>query len=154
MTRQRYTYQELAEQWGITVPAAKQRVRRAGWKRGRGNDGIVRVLVPEDTERMETTVSPKKTSENQALETLRDTVESLTGVTGQQAQRIEDLTTALLNSQEQNAVLRERLAALEAQKKPLSETELLPHKSTSQPGPQNLIRRVLRVLYKGDTPLR
>ena len=154
MTRQRYTYQELAEQWGITVPAAKQRVRRAGWKRGRGNDGVVRVLVPEDTERMETTVSPKKTSENQALETLRDTVESLTGVTGQQAQRIEDLTTALLNSQEQNAVLRERLAALETQKKPLSEAESLPHKSTSQPGPQSLIGRVLRVLYKGDTPLR
>ena len=154
MTRQRYTYQELAEQWGITVPAAKQRVRRAGWKRGRGNDGVVRVLVPEDTERMETTVSPKKTSENQALETLRDTVENLTGVTIKQAQRIEDLTTALLDSQEQNAVLRERLATLEAQKTPLPEAQSLPQKPIAQSPPQSLIGRVLRVLYKGDTSLR
>lgn len=154
MTRQRYTYQELAEQWSITVPAAKQRVRRAGWKRGRGNDGIVRVLVPEDTERMETTVSPVKSSENQALETLRDTVENLTGVTVKQAQRIENLTTALLDSQEQNAVLRERLATLEAQKTPLPEAQSSPQKSTLQSRPQSLIGRVLRVLYKEDTPLR
>jgi len=154
MTRQRCTYQELAEQWGITVPAAKQRVRRAGWKRGRGNDGIVRVLIPEDTERMETTVSPVKPAEKQALETFRDTVENLTGVTLKQAQRIEDLTTALLESQEQNAVLRERLATLEAQKTPLPEAQSLLRKPASQPRPQSLIGRVLRVLYKGDTPLR
>ena len=154
MTRQRYTYQELAEQWGITVPAAKQRVRRAGWKRGRGNDGVVRVLVPEDTERMETTVSPLKPPENQAIETLRDTVENLTGVTVKQAQRIEDLTTALLDSQEQNAVLRERLATLEAQKTPLPGAQPLPQKPIAQLRPQSLIERALRVLYKGDTPLR
>jgi len=154
MNRQRYTYQELAEQWDITVPAAKQRVRRAGWKRGRGNDGVVRVLVPEDTERMETTVSPSKPPENQAIETLRDTVENLTGVTVKQAQRIEDLTTALLDSQEQNAVLRERLATLEAQKTPLPGVHPLPQKPIAQSRPQNLIGRVLRVLYKGDTSLR
>ncbi|MFB9942966.1 hypothetical protein [Gluconobacter oxydans] len=154
MTRQRCTYQELAEQWGITVPAAKQRVRRAGWKRGRGNDGIVRVLVPEDTERIETTVSPIRASENQALETLRDTVENLTGVTIKQAQRIEDLTTALLDSQEQNAVLRERLATLAAQKTPPPGAQSLPQKPIAQSRPQSLIGRVLRVLYKGDTPLR
>lgn len=154
MTRQRYTYQELAEQWGIAVPAAKQRVRRAGWKRGRGNDGVVRVLVPEDTERMETTVSPVKPAENQALGTLRDTVENLTSVTVKQAQRIEDLTTALLDSQEQNAVLRERLATLKAQKTPLPGSQSLPHKPIAQSRPQSLIGRALRVLYKGDTPLR
>ncbi|GAP24914.1 hypothetical protein GLF_1796 [Gluconobacter frateurii NBRC 101659] len=154
MTRQRCTYQELAEQWGITVPAAKQRVRRAGWKRGRGNDGIVRVLVPEDTERIETTVSPIKTAENQVLETLRDTVENLTGVTIKQAQRIEDLTTALLDSQEQNAVLRERLATLEAQKTSPPGAQSLPQKPIAQSRPQSLIGWVLRVLYKGDTPLR
>ena len=154
MTCQRCTYQELTEQWGITVPAAKQRVRRAGWKRGRGNDGIVRILVPEDTERMETTVSPIKPAENQALSTLRDTVENLTGVTVKQAQRIEDLTTALLDSQEQNAVLRERLATLAAQKTPPPGAQSLPQKPISQSRPQSLIGRVLRVLYKGDTPLR
>lgn len=154
MTRQRCTYQELAEQWDITVPAAKQRVRRAGWKRGRGNDGVVRVLVPEDTERMETTVSPVKPSENQALATLRDTVGNLTDVTVKQAQRIEDLTTALLDSQEQNAVLRERLARLEAQKTLLLGAQSLPQKTIAQSRPQSLIGRVLRILYKGDTPLR
>lgn len=65
---------------------------------------------------METAVSPKKPAESQALETLRATVESLTGVTVKQAQRIDDLTTALLSAQEQNAALRERLAGLEARK--------------------------------------
>lgn len=154
MNRQRFTYQELAEQWGITVPAAKQRVRRAGWKRGRGNDGIVRVLVPDDTERIETTVSPVKPLENQALSTLRNTVENLTNATLKQAQRIEDLTTALLDSQEQNAVLRERLATLEAQKTPLHGAQSLPQKPITQSRPQSLIGRALRVLYKGDTPLR
>lgn len=127
MTRQRFTYQELAEQWGITVPAAKQRVRRAGWKRGKGNDGIVRVLVPEDTERMETAVSPKKPAESQALETLRATVENLTSVTVRQAQRIDDLTTALLDSREQNAALRERLAGLEARKATETTEPAQPH---------------------------
>lgn len=116
MSRQRFTYQELSEKWGITIPAAKQRVRRAGWKRGKGNDGIVRVLVPEDTDQIETTVSPKKPLESQILETLRDTIENLTDVTIKQAQRIDDLTTALLDNQQQNAALRERLAALEARK--------------------------------------
>jgi len=116
MSHQRFTYQELSEKWGITVPAAKQRVRRAGWKRGKGNDGIVRVLVSEDTDQIKTAVSPKKPVESQVLETLRDTIENLTDVTIKQAQRIDDLTTALLDSQQQNAALRERLATLEAQK--------------------------------------
>ncbi|WP_228119358.1 hypothetical protein [Gluconobacter oxydans] len=127
MTRQRFTYQELADQWNITVPAAKQRVRRAGWKRGKGNDGIVRVLVPDDTERMETAVPPKKPAESQALETLRDTVENLTGVTVKQAHRIEDLTTALLDSREQNAALRERLAGLEAREATETTEPARPH---------------------------
>lgn len=72
--------------------------------------------MPEDTDQIETTVSPKKPAESQVLETLRDTIGNLTGVTIRQAQRIDDLTTALLESQEQNAALRERLATLEANK--------------------------------------
>ena len=103
---------------------------------------------------METTVSPIKTSENQAMETLKDTVENLTGVTLKQAQRIEDLTTVLLESQEQNAILRERLATLEAQKTPLPQAQSLLRKPASQPRQQSLIGRILRVLYNEDTPLR
>jgi len=103
---------------------------------------------------METTVSTSKTPEKQAIETLRDTVENLTGVTVKQAQRIENLTTALLESQEQNAVLRERLATLEAPKTPLPGAQSLPQKPISQSRPQSLIGRILRVLYKRDTPLR
>jgi len=151
MTHQRCTYQELAEQWSITVPAAKQRVRRAGWKRGRGNDGVVRVLVPEDTERMETTVSSIKASENQTLVTLRDTVENLTSVTIKQAQRIEDLTTMLLDNQEQNAVLRERIAALESPKITPFVVPSSSQSSSSQPRSLSIIKRVIRVLYNGDT---
>lgn len=144
MSADRRTYQELADHWGVTVPAAKQRVRRAGWKRLKGNDGVVRVIIPEDTERMVTTVPLEKEAENKALETLRDTVSNLTDVTVKQAERIEKLTTALLSSQDQNTSLRERISELESLRNQVEQ-------KTPSRRKKGLIERMLRVLYDGDT---
>jgi hypothetical protein len=40
------TYKALAEFWGISRPAAEERVRRAGWPKRPGNDRSVLVEVP------------------------------------------------------------------------------------------------------------
>jgi hypothetical protein len=40
------SYRELADIWGVALPAAKARVRRARWRRQVGNDGVGRVEVP------------------------------------------------------------------------------------------------------------
>jgi hypothetical protein len=40
------TYRGIAEQLGVSIEAAKARVRRAGWRVERGNDGRALVIVP------------------------------------------------------------------------------------------------------------
>ena len=45
------TYQEAADQLGSTAEAVRVRARRQGWRRQRGNDGRVRVLVPAGLKR-------------------------------------------------------------------------------------------------------
>jgi hypothetical protein len=42
----RMTYAELAAVRGTSQPSAERLVRRRGWPRQVGNDGVVRVLVP------------------------------------------------------------------------------------------------------------
>jgi hypothetical protein len=42
------TYDELAERLGIERESARQHVKRKHWARQRGNDGKVRIGVPED----------------------------------------------------------------------------------------------------------
>lgn len=44
----RLTYQDIADRLGIKKEAAKSRVRRAGWTRSQGNDGVMSILVPKD----------------------------------------------------------------------------------------------------------
>ena len=44
----RLTYAELSEKLGVSLEAAKQRVRRGGWRRETGNDGQVYAWVPEE----------------------------------------------------------------------------------------------------------
>lgn len=144
MSNQPKTYQELAEHWGITLAAAKQRVRRANWQRIKGNDGTIKIIVPEDTHRTLQTVPHDKTPENQALEALRDTIRTLTEATDKQSQRIENLTTALLASQEDNASLREKISALEA-------LQTAQQKDSISYPRKGLIHRVLRVLYARGT---
>ncbi len=45
------TYQEAADQLGSTAEAVRVRARRQRWRRQRGNDGRVRVLVPAGLKR-------------------------------------------------------------------------------------------------------
>nr|WP_267298728.1 hypothetical protein [Neokomagataea thailandica] len=144
MSNESHTYQELAEHWGITLAATKQRVRRANWKRIKGNDGTIKIIVPKDTDRILQSVSHDKTSENKALDALRDTLRTLTEATDKQSQRIENLTTALLASQEENASLREKISALEALQTAYQKDNI------SYPR-KGIIHRVLRVLYAGGT---
>src|SRR3954454_25069650 len=40
------SYRDLAAAWGVAIPAAKARVRRAGWHRVKGNDGATRIEAP------------------------------------------------------------------------------------------------------------
>src|SRR3954454_354912 len=40
------SYRDLAAAWGVAIPAAKARVRRAGWHRIKGNDGATRIEAP------------------------------------------------------------------------------------------------------------
>jgi hypothetical protein len=42
------TYAELATKLGITVPSAKNLVRRKRWDRAPGNDGATRISIPKD----------------------------------------------------------------------------------------------------------
>ena len=42
------TYKELAAELGASAEGARRRAQRGRWTRQRGNDGLARVLVPED----------------------------------------------------------------------------------------------------------
>ena len=42
------TYAELAGELGTSAEGARRRAQRGRWTRQRGNDGLARVLVPED----------------------------------------------------------------------------------------------------------
>jgi hypothetical protein len=42
------TYRELAEKLGSSAEGARRRAQRGRWTRQRGNDGLARVMVPND----------------------------------------------------------------------------------------------------------
>ena len=108
------TYVELAERLGVSVDGARMRVKRAGWKKTRGNDGAVRVsveeseLIPSERSPNVKGTFPDHASEQvRALEghiaTLTQQVEHLQQQLGKaeamaasERARVEDLTTSLL----------------------------------------------------------
>lgn len=108
------TYVELAERLGISVDGARMKVKRAGWKKTKGNDGAVRVTVEESelipSERspnVKATFPDQATEQVRALEghiaTLREQVEHLQQQLGKadamaasERARVEDLTAQLL----------------------------------------------------------
>lgn len=47
MTVNSMTYAEIAERMGVSIDGARMKVKRAKWVKMKGNDGCVRVLVPE-----------------------------------------------------------------------------------------------------------
>ncbi|MBP0441508.1 hypothetical protein [Tianweitania sediminis] len=48
MTVVSMTYRELADRLGMKPESARKAVRRKGWTRTVGNDGMARVLVPQE----------------------------------------------------------------------------------------------------------
>ena len=48
MAHEVLTYREIADRLGVSIPAAKMRVKRAQWPVTKGNDGKARVTVPSD----------------------------------------------------------------------------------------------------------
>lgn len=42
------TYEEIADRLNISLPSARQKVRRNRWMKTKGNDGKVRVSVPRE----------------------------------------------------------------------------------------------------------
>lgn len=109
----RFTYQELSDQWGISLAAVKQRVRRGGWKRTRGNDRVVRIEVPSDVIE-DSPVPPKKPQKTDDMGIREATLWPLVELTENHTKMIQELTGQLLTEKETNAALRERIATLEA----------------------------------------
>lgn len=108
------TYVELAERLGVSVDGARMKVKRARWKKVRGNDGAVRVtvdeseLIPSERSPNVKGTFPDHVSEQvRALEghiaTLREQVEHLHQQLGKaeataasERARVEDMTASLL----------------------------------------------------------
>lgn len=105
------TYSEIAERLGISLDGARMKVSRAKWQKLKGNDGKVRVLVPETAIGAPEPVEhafPDHTSEQvRALEShivsLGEQVEHLQQQLGKaeataasERARVEDLTAQLL----------------------------------------------------------
>ena len=108
------TYVELAERLGVSVDGARMRVKRAGWKKTKGNDGAVRVtveeseLIPSERSPNVKGTFPDHTTEHvRALEvhivSLREQVEHLQQQLGRaeataarERERVADLTAQLL----------------------------------------------------------
>jgi hypothetical protein len=42
------TYPEIASRFGMTTASARNLVRRKGWPKTLGNDGLARIMVPSD----------------------------------------------------------------------------------------------------------
>jgi hypothetical protein len=42
------TYSEIASRFGMTTASARNLVRRKGWNKTLGNDGLARIMVPSD----------------------------------------------------------------------------------------------------------
>lgn len=104
------TYDELAERLGIERESARQHVKRKHWARQRGNDGKVRIGVPEEV------VSAKSEPDTEAgVEPVQAPVQppvqdpGVTAVLTRHIERLEvQLEEALKRAGERDAVAAER----------------------------------------------
>jgi hypothetical protein len=48
MSSHSLTYPEIASRFGVTTASARNLVRRKGWPKTLGNDGLARIMVPSD----------------------------------------------------------------------------------------------------------
>jgi chromosome segregation ATPase len=108
------TYAELAGELGTSAEGARRRAQRGRWTRQRGNDGLARVLVPEDALDGQRPVRAPSVRSDRAgasseslslIEALRAHVATLE----------EQLAAAEARASEDTAALREHNATLKAE---------------------------------------
>ena len=107
------TYRQLAEKLGTSAEGARRRAQRGRWTRQRGNDGLARVLVPEDAldgQRPVRAPSVRSDSAGASSESL-SLIEALRAHV---ATLEEQLAAAEARASEDTAALREHNATLKA----------------------------------------
>jgi len=136
MAEERVSYQQLADRWGVSVPAAKARVRRYRWGRRTGNDGLVIVTIPDGSDHVAKPLplrNPDKASE--PASDVSPTEDTLHVALGQ----IAELQALLLAAKDEGSEYRAKLAAAEAR---LEVLEGL-HNRAATPE-RSLLQRMLR----------
>lgn len=136
MTEERVTYQQLADRWGVSVPAAKARVRRYRWGRRTGNDGLVIVTIPDGSDHVARPLPPKTSDKTSELASdVSPTEDTIRVALGQ----IAELQALLLAAKDESAEYRAKLAAAEAR---LEVLEGLQNRAATPE--RSLIQRLLR----------
>ncbi|GEK97488.1 hypothetical protein [Gluconobacter kanchanaburiensis] len=110
----RKTYRELADLWGISLSAAKQRVRRYDWFRQTANDGSVTVVVPDDSPHSPFNSTSKNQEKSEENELLKQALETIDRLQERSDQRIKELTDSLLEERAKSSSLSVRLEKAEA----------------------------------------
>jgi hypothetical protein len=132
MTTASLTYPEIARRFGVTTASARNLVRRKGWPKALGNDGLARIMVPldeipdEPPMRSEgntvqplapdegSTVQPSDEASLVAISALGRHIERLEGEVAGLKDAVSTLTTERDAAREQATALQVSLAALEA----------------------------------------
>jgi len=126
------TYRQLADRLGLSLEAARARVRRGGWLKITDNHGIVRVSVPvstmnvptEQDKHVDPNVHPERTPEqNEAfapgsmvLSTLREVIGLLQTELNERRRESSEYMAENAVLKEQNAQLREQIARIEGER--------------------------------------
>lgn len=108
------TYDELADRLGIERESARQQVKRKRWARRPGNDGKVRIGVPEDVLHPGTEAGsqdgtdPVQSPAHEPIQ-VPDQVPAVIGVLTRHVERLElQLEAALSRSADRDALVAER----------------------------------------------
>lgn len=132
MTTASLTYPEIARRFGVTTASARNLVRRKGWQKALGNDGLARIMVPLDEVPDEppmrsegNTVQPLAPDEGSTVQPSGEASLLAISALGRHIERLEgevaglkDAVSALIMerdaAREQATALQVSLAALEA----------------------------------------
>jgi hypothetical protein len=127
------TYAELAERLGIEREAARQLVKRRRWMKWKGNDGQVRISVPEES--LSDRSSPGLRPEDETgVDPVDNRIEAgVASVLNRHIERLEaQLEEALKRAGERDAVAKERDAARAERDIARAQIEALRDSTTTQ----------------------
>jgi len=126
------TYRQLADRLGLSLEAARARVRRGGWLKITDNYGTVRVSVPvstlnvptEQDKRADPSVHPERAPEqnetfvpdSMVLSTLREVIGLLQNELNERRREGSEYKSENAHLKEQNALLREQMARIEGER--------------------------------------